>query len=133
MGANVDMTKKGATTMNKLRNLIPIVLFGLILTTVVTTVPAAGAQSGQSQSPAAQSQAEQTIQGQLTKVDTDKSTFTIKLSDNSTMEFRYDQNTRVVGSETGVQGLSNETGTNLAIHYTQRDNQNIATTIEILK
>jgi YD repeat-containing protein len=128
---------KGATTMRKSCKAFPITLFALMLAAVVTSAPAVWAQSeqsqGQQQSPASQTQAEQIVQGQLASVDTDGNTLTIKLPDNSTMQFKFDQNTRVVGSSTGVQGLSSETGTKLAIHYTQQDNQKMATTIEILK
>ncbi len=128
--------------MKKLLKVLPIAVFALVLSAVVSTVPAAYGQSdqsgqsnpsGQPQSPAAQSQAEQIIQGQLASVDTDNSTFTIKLSDNTSMQFKFDQNTKVVGSSTGVQGLTNETGTNLAVHYKTQDDQKMATQIEVLK
>lgn len=91
------------------------------------------AQSQGQQSQLQQGQVERVIKGQLVGINPDTNLLTIRLADNSSMDFAYDENTRLVGSQESVQGLSNGQPTIVAVHFTQGDDgRNIATIIEIL-
>lgn len=77
---------------------------------------------------------EQIARGELVSVDTDNNTLTIRTANDQEMQFNYDSNTKVEGTENGVQGLSTQTGNQLVIHYREGDNgQKIATRIEVFK
>ena len=81
----------------------------------------------------AQPQKELSVQGELLKVDTATMTFTIKPADGEEMSFQYDTNTKVEGSEKGVEGLSPNSGTKLNVHYEEKSGKKVATRIEIIK
>jgi hypothetical protein len=59
----------------------------------------------------------QNFQGVLLSVDTEERTLTIQDSDERLMTFAYNDETEVVGSEDGVQGLSSESGTPVRASY----------------
>ena len=71
--------------------------------------------------------------GELLKVDAASQTFTIRQANDEEMQFKYDSNTKVEGSQNGVQGLSSETGTSVTVHYREQSGQKIATRIEVIK
>ncbi len=71
------------------------------------------------------------IRGELVSVDTDNQTLTIKLENDEKVQFQYDSNTAVENTDSGVQGLSAETGTQLTIRYTEENGKRMATWIEI--
>ena len=80
-----------------------------------------------------QGQLERVIKGQLVGINPDTNLLTVRLADNSNMQFEYDENTRLVGSQESVQGLSNGEPTAVAVHFTQsNDGRNLATIIEII-
>jgi hypothetical protein len=71
------------------------------------------------------------MQGALVKVDTDNLTFTIKLENGEEVQLQYDSNTEVEDRDSGVQGLSDEAGTQLTVHYTEENGKRLATWIQI--
>ncbi len=115
--------------MSKLWRIFPIVVLLLACVAVPVTVQAQTKPIGMS----SQSTDEQTAQGELTKVDTEKHTLVIKSSDESDLEFQYNSETKVEGITNGVQGLSTRTGSRVMVHYKEQAGQKIATRIEILK
>jgi len=89
--------------------------------------------TAQPQDQQSQGQLERVIKGQLVGINPDTNLLTIKLADDSNMQFEYNENTRLVGSQESVQGLSNGEPTTVAVHYTQGNNgRNLATIIEII-
>ncbi len=103
-----------------------VVVLALTLIAALSAV-AAGAQSAQMSTDT------KTVQGQLVKVDADNQVFTIKQENGEEVQFHYDTNTEVQGSQTTVQGLASETGTRVSVQYTESDNKKHAQRIEIQK
>ncbi len=76
---------------------------------------------------------EQMAQGELVKVDTDHQNFTVKLENNQEMEFEYNADTKVEGSQNGIQGLASDSGTKVVVYYRDESGKRVATRIEIKK
>lgn len=96
--------------------------------------PRASLQNPQEQQQEPQTAREQMARGELVSVDADNNMLTIKTSSGEQMQFAYDSDTKVEGSDSGVQGLSTQTGSQLMIHYREGDNgRKMATRIEIVK
>ena len=55
--------------------------------------------------------------GRLVRVDTDLMTIVIKGDDDQEHEFRYTDNTKVVGAQEQVSGLSTKAGSLVTIHF----------------
>ena len=85
--------------------------------------PAAG------QAQAAQEKAS-TAQGELVSVDAKASTIAIKTSVGN-MEFRYDNQTRITGSQSGAAGLATMTGAPVTVQYRKEGSTNFATSIAV--
>ena len=75
--------------------------------------------------------AEKSASGELLRVDSNAKTFTIKSDEGKEMDFYYSDQTVVVGGEKGVQGLSSQTGSKLAVFYTEAEGKRQAVRIEI--
>jgi len=115
--------------MKKLWKILPVFLVVL----AIGTFPMIVRGQTDSGSGIAQPQKELSVQGELLKVDTATMTFTIKPADGEEMSFQYDTNTKVEGSEKGVEGLSPNSGTKLNVHYEEKSGKKVATRIEIIK
>lgn len=115
--------------MKKLWRILPVFLMVLAIGTFSKAVQTrSGSESG-----IVQSQKELSVQGELLKVDTSTMTFTIKLKDGEETSFQYDTNTKVEGSQSGIQGLSQQSGTKVTVHYQEKSGKKVATRIEIIK
>ena len=57
--------------------------------------------------------------GRLVRVNTDDMTIVIKGADDQEQEFRYTDNTKVIGAQEQVSGLSTKAGSLVTIHFTQ--------------
>jgi len=55
--------------------------------------------------------------GELTKVDPDAKTLSVKNSKGKEMEFRYDDQTQISGAEGGVEGLATQSGAQVRVHF----------------
>ena len=87
-----------------------------------------GQEKGPGQAPA---QAEKTFEGQLTKVDANAKTISVKGSAGE-MLFRYTDQTLVLGGpDKDIQGLATKTGTPLKITYREAGENHVATKIEV--
>ena len=84
------------------------------------------------QQPPAQA-AEKTFQGQLTKVDANAKSITVKGTGDTEMTFEYSDQTQVTGSEKNVQGLAGKTGTELKVTYRDAGGKHTATRIETIE
>ena len=115
--------------MSKLWRPFPILLLALAIVAVAAATPVLTAASVTQD----QSSKEKMIRGELVKVDTEHMTLTIKDPSGTEIEFQYNTDTKVEGSTNGVQGLSTQTGTHLAVHYVEQTDQKLATRIEITK
>ncbi len=80
-----------------------------------------------------QSQQEMSVQGELLKVDTTSMTFTIKPEEGEEISFQYDSNTKVEGSQEGVQALNPESGMKVIVHYGEQSGKKVAIRIEVVK
>lgn len=80
----------------------------------------------------AQAAAQETssAQGELVDVNATARTLSIKTT-TSTMEFRYDDQTKVTGAQKGVAGLATMAGTPVTIQYRKDGSTNHALTIEV--
>ncbi len=84
-------------------------------------------------SQAPDEQSENVVKGQLVGLDPDKNMVTIRLADSQEVQFAFDDDTRLVGTQDSVQGISDGKPTMVAVHYRQDDSgQKTATIIEIL-
>jgi hypothetical protein len=72
-------------------------------------------------------------QGQLVRVDANAKTIAIRTAQGADMLFSYNEQTKVSGAGDSVAGLATMTGTELTIHFTKRQQENVATQIEVAK
>ena len=70
-------------------------------------------------------------QGQLLRVDVNAKTLAIRSSDVNQMQFRYTEQTKVVGGDRSVAGLATMAGSPVTIKYTKQGADNVATEIEV--
>ncbi len=116
--------------MQKALKMLPVLVFALAIATEANAVSVRAADSPLGVS---QDAAEKVVRGELTKVDMESHSLTIKLEKGDEMQFEYDSNTAVEGRENGVQGLASDTGASLTIHYKEESGKKIATRIVITK
>jgi hypothetical protein len=76
--------------------------------------------------------AERTFEGQLTKVDANAKSITVKGA-AAEMTFEYTDATPVVGSDGKPQGIAGKTGTPLKVTYRDAEGKHTALKIEILE
>ncbi len=76
---------------------------------------------------------ETSIVGELTRVDTAAKTLTITTREGKTDVIRYDEDTKVTGSQTGVAGLANQTKTNVTVTVEGVGPARMATEIKVEK
>jgi hypothetical protein len=69
--------------------------------------------------------------GELVRVDPDTKTLSIKTAAGAEMQFRYNDQTTVTGSEKTVAGLATMRGSQLTVTYRTEGTANIATKIEV--
>ncbi len=75
---------------------------------------------------------EKTFEGQLVKTDASVKTITVKATaPDREVVFYYDDQTQVIGTTDGVQGLAGKDGTMLKVTYRESKGTNLATRIEI--
>jgi hypothetical protein len=103
--------------------------------------PAQGPPAGQSPSPSSpaspaspalgQSQAATTATGEITDVDSKNKTLTLKTAAGSEMKFKWDDATKVSGSQKDAAGLATSTGRQVTIQYKRDGQSNMASSIEV--
>ena len=103
---------------------------------LATSLLLGGAPSAvMAQSAVAQEKAEpskvETISGDLTKVDADKMTLSVKLADGAEWTFDYTAQTEITGDKKSEQGLATAEGSKVVVHYTTADGKKTATKVEI--
>jgi hypothetical protein len=89
----------------------------------------AGQAPGAGSTQAAQ-QTTSTVQGELVNVDAKASTIAIKTSVGN-MEFRYDNQTRITGAQSGAAGLATMTGAPVTVQYRKEGSTNLAMSIAV--
>jgi NADH dehydrogenase FAD-containing subunit len=95
------------------------------------SVPVAHASTSAVQA-AAQAQAPPApITGELTQVDPDKKTITVKDTAGVETQFEYSDTTTVTGSQRNVEGLVTMSGSQVTVTFTVDGNQKMATKIEV--
>ena len=72
-----------------------------------------------------------TITGELTRVDPQSKTFSVKSASGAEMLFRYDDKTIVTGAETNVAGLATSSGSEVTVSYRNDSAGNMASKIEV--
>jgi glucose/arabinose dehydrogenase len=81
--------------------------------------------------PAPEEPALQSISGELSSVDTEKKTLTVKVADGAEMIFTYNDETKVSGSQESVAGLATSSGSTVSVEFTQEGDEKIATSIDV--
>ncbi len=71
------------------------------------------------------------ITGQLSRVDTQSKTFSVKSASGAEMLFRYDDKTIVTGAESNVAGLATSSGADVTVSYRNDSAGNMASKIEV--
>ena len=71
------------------------------------------------------------VTGELTRVDTQSRTFSVKSAAGAEMLFRYDDRTIVTGGETNVAGLATSSGSEVTVTYRNDSAGNMAAKIEV--
>lgn len=72
---------------------------------------------------------EQTAEGQLLRVDAQQKLLWIKMIDGKEMQFSYNEQTQVEGTQDGVEGLARMSGRNLTVQYQSVGGTNTAVKI----
>ncbi len=88
-------------------------------------------QAGAAQDKAEDQAKAQTVSGELMKVDSEKKTLSVKLTDGAEWTFDYTATTEISGDKKGEQGLATSQGSKVVVHYTSADGKKTATKIEI--
>jgi hypothetical protein len=114
--AVIDATHLGELYANKKRALF-------VLAAVLLMV---GAIAAVAQEPSI-------AEGQLLRVDGNAKTFMIRTADGTQMQFIYNDDTTVTGADDRISGLATMTGAAVTIAYTKKQQDNIATQIEVKK
>ena len=104
-----------------------VTVTAICVATLLVILPMAYGQDN----PQARPQQDKVFQGQLTKVDANAKSISVKGPGDMEMTFQYTDATPVVG-EKNVQGLTGKTGTDLKVTYRTVDGKNMATKIEIV-
>jgi Cu/Ag efflux protein CusF len=73
---------------------------------------------------------QQTVTGQLSKIDVAAKEITIKSGDKE-MVFTWIDSTQITGADDGAQGLTGKTGATLKVTYQSRGGANLASKIEV--
>jgi hypothetical protein len=114
------------------RSLLFVSIIALVVAAPLLAQQPAQPQPGQNAPRQSDQPAVRTYEGELTKVDTTAKTITLKgTAPDKDMVFSYDDQTEVVGSTGGVQGLTGKTGSSLKISYRDERGANRATKIEM--
>ena len=71
-----------------------------------------------------------TVQGELVDVDAKASKIAVKTSVGN-MQFRYDNQTRITGSQSGAAGLATMAGSPVTVTYRKEGSTNFATSIAV--
>jgi hypothetical protein len=95
----------------------------LVLTAVVLMV---GVMPALAQEPSI-------AQGQLLKVDANAKTVAIRTAEGTQMQFSYTDDTKVTGEGESVAGLATMAGTDVTVHFIKKQQDNVATQIEVRK
>jgi hypothetical protein len=72
-------------------------------------------------------------QGQLLKVDANAKTFSIRTAQDTPMQFSYTDDTKVVGADDSIAGLATMSGQDVTVHFIKKQQENVATQIEVQK
>ena len=113
--------------MQRILRILPLFLL------ILSFAAAASAMQSEPQTTPAQTTEKQSVGGELVKVDAANQTLTVKQENGEEVQFQYDSNTKVEGSQNGVQGLSSETGARVTVQYAEGSGKRMATVIEINK
>jgi Cu/Ag efflux protein CusF len=95
---------------------------------------AAPAVEAQDQAPAPDQQQAprvESVEGDLTKVDSDKKMITVKAADGAEHQFTYNDDTAITGAQEGAQGLAGAEGTKVRVFFTTTNESHTATRIEV--
>jgi hypothetical protein len=71
------------------------------------------------------------ITGELTRVNPQSMTFSVKSASGAEMLFKYDDKTIVTGAETNVAGLATSNGSEVTVSYRNDNAGNMASKIEV--
>jgi hypothetical protein len=72
-------------------------------------------------------------EGQLLRVDANAKTLMIRTADGTQMQFIYTDDTIVTGADDSISGLATMTGAAVTVSYLKKQQDNIATNIEVKK
>ena len=72
-------------------------------------------------------------QGQLLKVDANAKTVAIRTVEGTQMQFSYTDDTKVTGAGESVAGLATMAGTDVTVHFIKKQQDSVATQIEVRK
>jgi hypothetical protein len=118
-------TKQENSKMKKLMGIfaaltLAFTLSGLTAFAATNPQQASGQNwSKQSWSKQKNEKGEHTLSGKLMSVDTNAKTFVVQDSQGKNITFRYNDNTKVIGSNQTVAGLASESGTHLKVTFEQ--------------
>jgi hypothetical protein len=85
------------------------------------------------QPPANRDQAQPTVaQGELTRVDATAKTLSIRTAQGADMQFRYTEETKIIGADKGVAGLATMAGSQVRVSHTKQGTDNVASQVEVL-
>lgn len=116
--------------MKKLNVLTALPLFLLLL---MGFAPGGFAQDQQTphQPDSQQMSQDQSISGELKKVDSDAKQITVTTADGSDMQFVYNDETKCTGAQETIEGLSGSSGSKVTVYYRDENQQKIATRIDV--
>lgn len=102
----------------------------LSMTTFVTVAGLAPVIADSPQNPPAEAQKTQTAKGQLTAVDTDAKTLTVKTGEGE-QRFQYTDSTKITGAQGGAAGLASASGREVTVTFSMSGADRVAESIEV--
>ena len=102
--------------------LLALVAVGLIAAAVPTLA----------QQPPANPPQPTVTEGELVRIDATAKMLSIRTAQGADMQFRYTEETKVIGADKGVAGLATMAGTQVRVSHTKQGADNVASQIEVL-
>jgi hypothetical protein len=113
--------------MRTLKHALVVMMAALL---IAWAIPALAQQVPAQQTAAQQ---ESVARGELVRVDAKAKTIEIRAGQAAPMRFSYNDATKVTGAEEGLAGLATMAGSQLTVHYSKQEQNNVATWIEVQK
>ena len=106
-------------------------LLAAVLALGTTPLAAAQGDAGAQGQPQEGQQQTQAVEGELQNVDATNQMLTVRTADGNTAEFKYNEQTQVIGGAEDVAGLAGMSATQVVVEFTTEGGEMTATLVQI--